>query len=278
LKILLFVGFVCYAAIEHKMKKAWGYFVVWLILLIVEGVIIFAAMESSKNPHGRGQAAHGAHGRNVELASPAVSNRSPKDDHIRVQASLALSGDMLADIYIAPRETVQILRTKIAVSSGLDPGILRLTFNGLSLSTYSRTLANVGLHNGSTVEVCKVCRCDSDDPAQAEQAWKNERSIEDESHFSAWLVQCHSCDRRALRVFTELIDWQDGDDSMASMIVPLSDDEFQAARSFQSEDDIIQLFERKSPCKFLLRIFPKGFKGQPAWEWSEGKAHILPHD
>ena len=68
LKIILFTGFCFYAAIEEKLKKVWGYFGVLLVLLAVEGAIIFTAMESPQKTHGSGQPAHG---REVEFSQRA---------------------------------------------------------------------------------------------------------------------------------------------------------------------------------------------------------------
>jgi len=68
LKILLFTCFCFYAATEEKLKKVWGYFAVLLILITVEGAIIFTAMEPFQTPAGNGQPSHG---REVEFSQSA---------------------------------------------------------------------------------------------------------------------------------------------------------------------------------------------------------------
>lgn len=197
-----------------------------------------------------------------------------------VTVSLALSGEMLAEASVIPSDTVQILRRKVALSSGLDPSTLRLIFKDRSLSTLSTTLAEVGLHRGSRIEACKVIcgSCCSDNPDEASKAWTHERNIEDGSPLDARIAHCHSCGRWAVRILAVLVDREAGRDGMAAVIVPLSEDERRAAQAFQNVDEIHQLFEHKPPCRFLLRRRPRGRDGDPGWQWRDQRASCLMAD
>merc|ERR1719510_528894 len=126
---------------------------------------------------------------------------------------------------------------------------------GLILSTLSMTLAEVGLRNGSIIEVCKVIcsKCSSGDPDQAASAWTPEKDILFDRHLSACTERCRSCGRGAICIYTERCRMDEYDCRRSRrMIVPLSEDEFQAALGFQTRCEIDQFLEDKPPCKFLM--------------------------
>jgi hypothetical protein len=50
----------------------------------------------------------------------------------------------------------------------------------------------------------------------------------DESHFSVRIQACPTCGQRFLSVFTETIDWQDGDDDQYWSVLPITMAEGQA--------------------------------------------------
>ena len=50
----------------------------------------------------------------------------------------------------------------------------------------------------------------------ARRALKHEHTLIDESHFSISILRCPECSQRFVSIFTELIDWEDGDDSQYS--------------------------------------------------------------
>jgi hypothetical protein len=56
-----------------------------------------------------------------------------------------------------------------------------------------------------------------------------------ESHFMVSLNRCPECGQRFLRVFTEFVDWQGGDDAQYVDVVPITEEEA-AAIVRQGED------------------------------------------
>jgi hypothetical protein len=120
---------------------------------------------------------------------------------------------------------------------------------------------------------CPACR--SGDAERDAAAWRQERNCIDESHLSVNLVRCPACGGRALRIFTELIDWSEGDDSQATLLVPLPTGD---PGTLSEEAGVAALLARLPPGTHLARIYPKGLTTPPTWIWRQGRAHILPHD
>ncbi|MBM4090244.1 MAG: hypothetical protein FJ276_12605, partial [Planctomycetes bacterium] len=54
-------------------------------------------------------------------------------------------------------------------------------------------------------------------PAKAEAAWDARRGLNkqadliDESHFHVMILACPRCSQRFVSIFTEMVDWADGD-------------------------------------------------------------------
>ena len=65
-------------------------------------------------------------------------------------------------------------------------------------------------------------------PADAEAAWEARRALArsaeliEESHFHVMLLACPACDQRYVSVFTETIDWADGDDPQHWSLLPVT--------------------------------------------------------
>src|SRR5690554_2246946 len=65
-----------------------------------------------------------------------------------------------------------------------------------------------------------VCACVSDDAGKAYAALPRGEvlaRLAHDDHFRVALRRCNACGQRFLSVFTELIDWNDGDDSQATV-------------------------------------------------------------
>ena len=64
--------------------------------------------------------------------------------------------------------------------------------------------------------------------AEAAAAWDAMRQfprlahLVDESHFDIQILECPQCGHRGVQVFTETIDWADGDDPQYWSVVPLT--------------------------------------------------------
>ena len=124
---------------------------------------------------------------------------------------------------------------------------------------------------------CEICNSES-----AEDAWKAFvdskvlESIIDESHFSIRLRVCSHCEQRYLSVFTETIDWIDGQDPQLWSIIPVDATEFSKLTSIKNENSLIESLKGFAPeRKSLCFDWPKG--SEPKKYWSQGVT-IGPYD
>ena len=123
--------------------------------------------------------------------------------------------------------------------------------------------------------------CEKCWPAQADAAWEASRTLSptveliDESHFHATLRSCRACSQRFVSVFTETIDWADGEDPQHWILLPLTAAE--AWRLSGLGDAITEQHLNSLPAnrRSLHRDFPKG--GSPQNSWGHGIT-IYPHD
>ena len=121
-----------------------------------------------------------------------------------------------------------------------------------------------------------VCR--SGNPEIDATAWKFESSRIDDSHLRVSVLRCPTCDQRALTLWTELIDWDGGDDTQATMIVPVPASEDANALALVDDESEVSALLKRLPTGYLIRSCPRDFQGQPVWVWQPGNAFILPHD
>ena len=65
-------------------------------------------------------------------------------------------------------------------------------------------------------------------PADADAAWVARKTLNhleeliDESHFHVTILTCPQCSQRFISVFTEMIDWTDGDDPQYWTVLPIT--------------------------------------------------------
>jgi len=128
----------------------------------------------------------------------------------------------------------------------------------------------------ATTPSCLTCR--SGDGEHDAKAWKVEALCVDECHLSVAQVRCPVCGCRALSIWTELIDWDDGDDSQASIIVPVPADVPLDSASPLEEAQVSDLLKRIGPCTFLVRSSPRGSRGRADWHRRFALPFLLPHD
>jgi hypothetical protein len=68
-------------------------------------------------------------------------------------------------------------------------------------------------------------------PSSADAAWRSRQTLTceadliDESHFHAMILACPECAQRFVSVFTETIDWADGDDPQYWVVLPITEAE-----------------------------------------------------
>ena len=114
-------------------------------------------------------------------------------------------------------------------------------------------------------------RCWPDDAAAAWTARRGlaqDADLVDESHYHLMILSCSACGQRFASVFTEVVDWADGDDSQYWQTVPLSAAEAADLRG-KLEDDAGPALESVAAGRRSLRYdHPKG-QAPKAW-WGSG--------
>jgi hypothetical protein len=124
--------------------------------------------------------------------------------------------------------------------------------------------------------------CDHCWPVEAEAAWSatcklmRDTELIDESHFHILIVKCNQCAQRFISVFTEMIDWENGNDPQYRILLPITD--FEAVSLIQNRDsiseDVINALGKGR--KSLRRDFPKD-AASPYTYWGSG-IFVGPHD
>jgi hypothetical protein len=118
--------------------------------------------------------------------------------------------------------------------------------------------------------------CTDQDAAAAFEA-SRERRVErviDESHFDIQVTECR-CGQRFVQVFTERIDWVNGEDPQDTLVMPISADE--QARLVADPAGAVALLERiGADRRFLVHSFPG--TGKPDTWWRNGGFMVGPHD
>lgn len=129
--------------------------------------------------------------------------------------------------------------------------------------------------NGAPPTGCT--RCLGDDTAAAWDAMHTARgaSLLQESHFGIRLTAC-ACGGQFAIVFTERVDWKDGDDDQDWLAVPITEDE--ATRLAACDEPALPstLTDIARGRRFLVRSHPSG-ASMKLW-WRDGGFMIGPHD
>lgn len=95
-----------------------------------------------------------------------------------------------------------------------------------------------------------------------------------ESHFSVRLTQC-ACGQAFAVVFTEIIDWKDGEDDQTWLAMPVTSDEVLTLKK-TTEDELPGYLAARNTRRFLVRHLPTG--GQIHTFWRDGGFRIGRHD
>jgi hypothetical protein len=120
-------------------------------------------------------------------------------------------------------------------------------------------------------------RCYGPDAGLAWEAGRTHHThrLIDESHYDIAITAC-ACGQPFVRVFTERIDWVDGDDDQTSLLLPLRPPEVTALLGCP----IGELRERVTQCspgrRFVMHWHARG--GPLLTEWRDGGFWIGPHD
>jgi hypothetical protein len=126
-----------------------------------------------------------------------------------------------------------------------------------------------------TLAGCAACWPSSADAAwEARKGLSTQTELVDESHFHVRLLGCSRCGQRFVSVFTEMIDWADGDDPQYWTMMPVTAEEklaLERANPFM-ESILNQLAPGR---RSLLRSAPKGAPVTVCW--GQG-VFVGPHD
>jgi hypothetical protein len=123
---------------------------------------------------------------------------------------------------------------------------------------------------------CQLCW-----PADASAAWGARDSLTrlkeliDESHFIVATLVCPHCDQRYVSIFTELIDWEDGEDPQYWTLMPVT--EAEAEGLIRQETSLYEesLNALGPGRRCLRRDHPKAGPSQVFW----GRGVLVgPHD
>jgi hypothetical protein len=113
--------------------------------------------------------------------------------------------------------------------------------------------------------------CEACWPASAEAAETASRSLVreagliDESHFIVSLWSCGACGQRFVSVFTEMIDWADGEDPQYRTVLPITEAEARTLKrsgSALTESELNSLAPKR---RSLYRDHPKDKPVRIAW-------------
>jgi hypothetical protein len=86
--------------------------------------------------------------------------------------------------------------------------------------------------------------CENCWPADPDAAWEARRALPleadliDESHFHVMILACDNCSQRFVSVFTETIDWLDGEDPQYWVLLPITNAE--ASELVQRKGSVIE--------------------------------------
>ena len=133
------------------------------------------------------------------------------------------------------------------------------------------------MHADGTVSDCSHCS-----PADAATAFVALRGLQmaerlvDESHFDLSIRRCPRCGATWLAIFTELIDWNAGDDAQAWLCVRVSDDELGPLRAASEDERERVLHGMNLSRRHLAWVHPRG--NSESVSWKDGRLVILPHD
>ena len=117
--------------------------------------------------------------------------------------------------------------------------------------------------------------CFGEDPEAASNHTLETRSkLIDESHFDVMLCRCPACGQQFVQIFTEFVDWADGDDPQYWDLLPLNAEEADALAAQGSAVDLKRIEELGRDRRRLKMDHPNG---QPRRvEWTTGWFSIYP--
>ncbi len=122
---------------------------------------------------------------------------------------------------------------------------------------------------------CRDCfQADAETVARARRGFVSIARLVGESHFGVSIFACPACGQRCVSIFTEMIDWEGGDDPQYVSVLPVTVQESEMLLA--SGDDLIARIESLGRDRQFLQVdYPKGGRGAC---WVTGGLRIGPHD
>jgi hypothetical protein len=123
---------------------------------------------------------------------------------------------------------------------------------------------------------CRLCFGED-----AELAWASYRrlrtdaAVVDESHFLVRLRSCPECGQRFLWIFTEFVDWENGEDAQYRQIVPVTKAEADAIARQGAAVDLAYLGSLGRGRRYLKVDWPSAQPKATAG-WATGEFLIIP--
>lgn len=118
-------------------------------------------------------------------------------------------------------------------------------------------------------------------PESSDSAWESglklehRRELIDDSHFHVMILRCPDCGQSYVWVFSELIDWESGDDSQGWIRMPLAGREEAGLMGLSASALERELYRLGQNRRSLWRIHPRGCAAGCSW----GLGILpLPHD
>jgi hypothetical protein len=96
----------------------------------------------------------------------------------------------------------------------------------------------------------------------------------DESHFGVSVRRCPACGQSFVHVFTEFVDWVDGDDPQYTDLVPVTDEEAADLSSQGEHVDLHAIEALGAARRRLVMSHPKG--GPRRVFWTTGGLSVRP--
>jgi hypothetical protein len=120
-------------------------------------------------------------------------------------------------------------------------------------------------------------RCYGED---AERAWGYyedglavERELVGEPHYIIQLRRCGGCGQQFVWVFSEAVDWEDGEDAQHRSVVPISEDEAQALEKLGGRVETESLAALGTDRRYLVTDWPAGAQ-RSTIGWSTGELRL----
>lgn len=120
---------------------------------------------------------------------------------------------------------------------------------------------------------CGACWPATPDAAWAARSRLSQAELIDEPHYRVALLSCPACGQTFLSVFTETVDWADGEDPQYWITLPLTAVEHAGLAGTRPTD--AQIAALGPGRRSLHRDYPKG--GELVTRWGTG-IHVRAHD